>query len=1007
MKKILIKLIILQITIFSFLFSENNEHEFDLDSRVKLQSELSRVLFRTIMDAKLKVNNLDFRNREEVLTNLTSTAPRTEFIINADLTEEFGNSILSSSIKLSTNGQQSWISTNNLGLIGSSGFENSWHSTIQNSGSNAVHWFISALVNSEAVGQDQGEIIVSQSPNNFNGQWPPSNNFYATLSTDASGDASSGQDITSIFASYKGSFEVPEGNTEKLYLGMNLSGGCCDDGSTFGPWFLYGVGIVNPDAVTPVAYAVGYGNGGFGELTPGLLKLSGDISTGEISGFDYITTYIDWTQMGNQLHTSLLMDYITNDPDWGPWPNSMNSVILVGMTVSADISSNVTIIDQSDPGLFILSTQTQDGNITPGLSNLLFDETTSQVSIDYLDVDNNLPWKHSVSICDENNNCDLEIELIPNNHEYSIGVNYSAILDINTLIPGEYYLKVRFNDSDADDQELLLYDFISFSGCNDIDACNFIEGAYGCEDGGFSCCEYSEINFDCLGNCISEIDCFGVCGGVSAIDDCGICGGLNDCNCPGYPEGTTPDCFGVCGGDASFDECGVCGGNGIPVGYCDCEGHVMDECNICGGSGISDGYCDCNENTLDCTGNCGGDAIADECGICEGDDSCLGCIDQLALNFNPDATLNDGECIYNPATEFSAIFNEDESVSLSWIEPVTGPTGPCPNESEILDCNGNCGPESWIGDGGCDDGTYFYSVTYGYCGTDPLALPSEDCISILFECDDFPEETGDCNGENCPEDYIMDCNGICAPYSWIGDGYCDVGQWGAFLYCDGGSWDGGDCGSCSDLNEVQDCNGDCWPYDVIGDGWCDEDGIVNWDPFDFEEDYDCSAFGYDGGDCSGEPELLPLDNNNIQFVMNKLPHYLTYKFNDLILERNNVLREEIAYQIIRNGNDIAETSGNNYIDFSPQYGENCYSVTVLYPYGESDSTTIECIYADLEVLPGDSNSDGTINVVDIVLLVGYIMDETTELNFQASDLNGDGEINVVDIVLLVGLILDE
>ena len=58
--------------------------------------------------------------------------------------------------------------------------------------------------------------------------------------------------------------------------------------------------------------------------------------------------------MGNQLHTSLLMDYITNDPDWGPWPNSMNGVILLGVTVSADINSNVTVIDQSDPGLFIL-----------------------------------------------------------------------------------------------------------------------------------------------------------------------------------------------------------------------------------------------------------------------------------------------------------------------------------------------------------------------------------------------------------------------------------------------------------------------------------------------------------------------------------------------------------------------------------------------------------------------------------------------------------------------------
>ena len=95
------------------------------------------------------------------------------------------------------------------------------------------------------------------------------------------------------------------------------------------------------------------------------------------------------------------------------------------------------------------------------------------------------------------------------------------------------------------------------------------------------------------------------------------------------------------------------------------------------------------------------------------------------------------------------------------------------------------------------------------------------------------------------------------------------------------------------------------------------------------------------------------------------------------------------------------------MDNSPQFGDNCYSVTVLYPYGESESTTEECIYADLESTPGDVNSDGLINVVDIVVVVGYIMDDSTEINFEATDLNNDEEINVVDIVLLVGIILDE
>ena len=31
-------------------------------------------------------------------------------------------------------------------------------------------------------------------------------------------------------------------------MNLTLNGGCCDEGSFFGPWYLYGVGIVNPEA---------------------------------------------------------------------------------------------------------------------------------------------------------------------------------------------------------------------------------------------------------------------------------------------------------------------------------------------------------------------------------------------------------------------------------------------------------------------------------------------------------------------------------------------------------------------------------------------------------------------------------------------------------------------------------------------------------------------------------------------------------------------------------------
>ena len=57
-------------------------------------------------------------------------------------------------------------------------------------------------------------------------------------------------------------------------------------------------------------------------------------------------------------------------------------------------------------------------------------------------------------------------------------------------------------------------------------------------------------------------------------------------------------------------------------------------------------------------------------------------------------------------------------------------------------------------------------------------------------------------------------------------------------------------------------------------------------------------------------------------------------------------------------------------------------------------------------LAGDTNFDGEINILDVVILISAILyQEFDDAVFNVSDLNGDGELNVVDIVLLVNLIL--
>jgi hypothetical protein len=58
-----------------------------------------------------------------------------------------------------------------------------------------------------------------------------------------------------------------------------------------------------------------------------------------------------------------------------------------------------------------------------------------------------------------------------------------------------------------------------------------------------------------------------------------------------------------------------------------------------------------------------------------------------------------------------------------------------------------------------------------------------------------------------------------------------------------------------------------------------------------------------------------------------------------------------------------------------------------------------------EVLLGDSNYDGVLNVLDIVLVVNMILG-ISEPDMFSSDVNQDGAINVLDIVGIVNIILD-
>ncbi len=219
-----------------------------------------------------------------------------------------------------------------------------------------------------------------------------------------------------------------------------------------------------------------------------------------------------------------------------------------------------------------------------------------------------------------------------------------------------------------------------------------------CDDApesGLNCDKWGWDGGDC-------IDCSGEPNGGALIDDCG--------ECVGGSTGLEPNW--------AMDECGVCFGNNEDM---DCAGvcfgeAFLDDCGIC--SGGTSGH-EVNSNQ-DCAGVCFGTAFENECGCVGGStglepDWCFGCTDPEAQNYDPDAWINDGSCLY---------------------------AGNCEEQGLNTACNGLCFPDwylYWIGDGTCDDGSFGIDL---FCAQ--WDFDSNDCVenTLLYAEVEVAEPNG-------------------------------------------------------------------------------------------------------------------------------------------------------------------------------------------------------------------------------------------------------------------------
>ncbi|MDP7027013.1 MAG: T9SS type A sorting domain-containing protein, partial [Candidatus Marinimicrobia bacterium] len=113
-------------------------------------------------------------------------------------------------------------------------------------------------------------------------------------------------------------------------------------------------------------------------------------------------------------------------------------------------------------------------------------------------------------------------------------------------------------------------------------------------------------------------------------------------------------------------------------------------------------------------------------------------------------------------------------------------------------------------------------------------------------------------------------------------------------------------------------------------------------------------------------------------------------------------------------NDIwgSSTIYNAPIDGSCWNGNYDYANYTLSVDGSGDAVTVsycagscEETCSDDECTMGDVNGDGDVNVLDIVQIVGFIIDGEADFDTTCADSNGDGSVNVLDIVQLVNTIL--
>tara|TARA_Y100000593_G_scaffold16310_1_gene32275 strand:+ start:54 stop:3668 length:3615 start_codon:yes stop_codon:yes gene_type:complete len=241
---------------------------------------------------------------------------------------------------------------------------------------------------------------------------------------------------------------------------------------------------------------------------------------------------------------------------------------------------------------------------------------------------------------------------------------------------------------------------------------------------------------------------------------------------------------------------------------------------------------------------------------------------------------------------------------------------------------------------------------------------------------------------------------------------------GVYGFYDGWDQEGGDTTTGSGENNGQGN----WETPDPEPDWYND--IIEGGPTFEDEDTFCDISWVNGNNNLNELPIIQIDTNIIgQF---KYDLYIYYNGEEFSYGENTlpVISNEPYYTYNDYFNIQTEHSLNNdnefqggYIQLIPNYeipeGHNgiVAEIRVYYEEPYEDAQKLMSLHhyttPPEQELIGDINSDGIVNVLDIVKLVDFILGHQmyTDIEFQKADVNDDGILNIQDVLIIIQQIL--